>query len=78
MGEYDVKKSCEAQREYCRKNDKPHFAPYDGVCWKCRKNIYEPQKQKYGNREYTTGITTEQAGSSLVTGCPHCNRSFDD
>lgn len=77
-GEYNVLKSIEAQREYCKTKELPHFAPYDGICWKCRKNIYEPQIRKYGEREYETGITTEKAGSTLVTGCPHCHTTFCD
>lgn len=28
--------------------------------------------------DYITGITVEKAGSELVTGCPHCNKSYCD
>jgi len=28
--------------------------------------------------DYITGITVEKAGKELVTGCPHCNRSYCD
>ena len=28
--------------------------------------------------EYITGISNENAGTRLVTGCPHCNRSYCD
>ena len=62
---YNVQKSIEAQREYCRKNEMPQLAPHSGFCWKCGKQIY-------------TAITVEQAGKSLVTYCPHCHKSFDD
>ena len=75
---YNVHKSIEAQAKYCEENNLPHFAPHNGICWRCRKNIYEAHKAKYGNGEYETGITTESAGKSLVTYCPHCNRAFDD
>ena len=54
-----------AQAEYCRKNRLPFFAPTDGVCWRCRKNIYEK-------------ITLEEASSELVIGCPHCHKSYCD
>lgn len=27
---------------------------------------------------HSTGITTLEAAESLVTGCPHCNRSYCD
>lgn len=78
MEKYDVQKSIEAQKKYCGEKGLPHFAPYSGVCWKCHKNIYEPHHRKYGDRDYETGITTEKAGRELVTGCPHCNRSYCD
>ena len=28
--------------------------------------------------EYTTGVTVEKAANELITGCPHCNRSYCD
>ncbi|MBA1335892.1 MAG: hypothetical protein HPY66_1710 [Firmicutes bacterium] len=28
--------------------------------------------------DYISGITVEKAGKELVTGCPHCNRSYCD
>ena len=78
MDEYNVAKSIIAQMEYCAKKGYPHFAPTRGVCWSCGRNIYAACKHKYGDREFVTGITTEKAGSELVTGCPHCNRSYCD
>lgn len=86
--EFDVKKAIEAQNRYCKENNLPHFAPYDGRCWNCRRNIYElhywkredyrlvPAKQEEATTK--TGISVEKAGSELVTGCPHCNRSYCD
>lgn len=74
----DVQKSIEAQEKYCEEKNLPHFAPKSGICWRCRKNIYDMHKHKSGGREYETGITTEMAGKSLVTYCPHCHRAFDD
>lgn len=87
---YDVNKAIEAQAEYCEQNGLPHFAPYHGVCYRCIRNIYQPVKwKKEGWRnvpltsdaeeyDYITGITVEEAASNLVTGCPHCNRSYCD
>ena len=63
--EYNVQKSIEAQREYCKKTGQPLLAPRSGFCWKCGRQIY-------------TAISTERAGKSLVTYCPHCNKSFND
>ena len=65
---YDVEQAKEAQARYCTINGVPHFAPYSGICYKCRKNIYEQGKG--------FGISVERASSQLVTGCPHCHYSF--
>lgn len=77
---YNVSESIKAQQKYCVENKAPHFAPRSGICWKCHRNIYEPRKYfGYDNKtEYTSGITVEKAGIELVTGCPHCNRSYCD
>ena len=55
----------EAQAKYCKDNDLPHFAPFDGVCWSCGNQIYEK-------------ISVEEAGSKLITGCPRCCSSYCD
>lgn len=78
MDKYNVQESIKAQANYCKEKGYPHFAPRSGVCWNCNRNIYNPYKRKYGDREYETGITTEEASSELVTGCPHCNKSYCD
>lgn len=56
----------EAQRKYCKEKGLPHFAPGSGICFSCRQNIYEHK------------ATREMAGSSLITGCPFCLRSYCD
>ncbi len=76
MKRYDVYESIKAQKEYVGKTKSPHFAPTTGKCWSCNKNIYEKIEQEIGNRIFSTGIDVEQAESELVTGCPHCNRSY--
>jgi hypothetical protein len=54
----------EAQRALCKANGWPHFAPR--VCWHCRREIYShPSAQS-------------AAGTSLITGCPHCHASYCD
>lgn len=87
---YDVQASIQVQKKYCEDNSDPHFAPYSGLCWNCKRNIYQPIGWKYENgrriqvssdssdKDRVTGITVEKAGSELVTGCPHCNRSYCD
>lgn len=71
---YDAIKAHKAQEEYCEKNELPHFAP-TRYCWSCNRDIYEEYVRENG---FTTGISVQQAGSSLITGCPHCHRSYCD
>ena len=98
MAEYDVERARQAQKKLCEEKGYPDFAPSNGVCWACKKNIYEPLGRKRGQTsswvgrtgcrrvescpieeaDYVTGITVEKAATSLVTGCPHCNRSYCD
>ena len=68
---YNVEQSKKNQLEVWAKG-MPDFAPKSGICYKCRKQIYEKFVHKNG---ITTGITVEDA-KSLVTGCPHCHRSY--
>jgi hypothetical protein len=80
MKEYNIDKSVNAQKEYVKETQSPHFAPTSGRCWSCSKNIYKEYSHinLYTQSEYSTGIDVEQAGRALVTGCPHCNRSYCD
>lgn len=96
----EVSECIKAQRKYCKATGLPHFAPSDGICWSCHRNIYqfyghkgrdwEPEEPTFGWMQdravssvdgeeyaYITGYTNEEAGE-LVTGCPHCNRSYCD
>ena len=83
--EYNASKSIDAQEKYCAEEGYPHFAPASGVCFRCRKQIYESmehERKDYQTGEvvgnYTTGITVKEASSELITGCPHCNYSYCD
>jgi len=92
MSEYDVSKSVAAQKEFCEKTGEPHFAPSTGFCYCCGTNIYHPIAWERNLIDRCqvhmpldapevgkiTGITVEEAGKSLVTGCPHCHRSYCD
>ncbi|AHM74549.1 hypothetical protein [Yersinia hibernica] len=71
---YSSNMARKAQEEYCQNNGAPHFAPRDGICFRCKKDIY----QQHSLNGRSTGITIEKAGNELVTYCPHCNRSYDD
>lgn len=58
-----------AQRAYCDASGSTYFAPDNGICYHCGRNIY----QTYGE---SRGISQDEASHSLITGCPHCNYSF--
>lgn len=76
---YDRDKASKAQKEYCDRTSSPHFAPLGGRCWSCCNNIYDRIEHTMSNGEkYYTGITVENAGEYLITGCPHCHRSYCD
>lgn len=88
MKEYNVTKATVAQKEYQERTSSPDFPPRSGVCWSCRRNIYEnhywvvengqrkPATKE--NHKIETGISVQEAGERLVTGCPHCHRSYCD
>jgi len=77
--DFNVGKAVTAQNEYQKRTGSPAFPPSSGVCWVCRKNIYVPYEYKGANGEtYLVGITVKEAGERLITGCPHCNRSYCD
>jgi len=74
---YDATRAIIAQEAYCDKRGLPLFAPRNGWCSQCGRNIFEPYIYR---REpiVTIGITVEEAGSCHITSCPHCNKSFCD
>lgn len=62
---FDIKKACEAQRKFVKEHDYHHFAPDDGICYDCGRNIYG-----------LNGYSVERASSKLITGCPFCHYSY--
>ena len=68
---YDRRAAILAQDAYCMARGLPRFAPSDGVCWYCGDQIYTPSRRG-------GGITVEEAGSRIITGCPHCHKTFCD
>lgn len=73
---YNTQEANRAQIKYCTENGYPHFAPgHNGRCYRCGRDIYQRIEWPTG---YVTGISVEAAGSTLITGCPHCNYSFCD
>lgn len=71
--EFDPKQAAAVQKAYCQAEGIPMFAPHDGICYYCGRNIFLPTN---GSRGAVYGITVEEAGHRLITGCPHCNYSF--
>lgn len=71
--DFNPGRAAKAQSKYCDAHNCPKFAPSDGHCYRCGMNIYLPTNGPYGD---VRGITVEKAGSTLVTGCPHCHYSF--
>jgi hypothetical protein len=72
---FDVQAAIAAQRKLCDEKKWPHFAPSNGICYKCRRQIYSPVERQVG---FTSGVSVEQASTELVTGCPHCYMSYCD
>ena len=63
----------EKQANLCKDKKLPHFAPDNGKCWSCNRNIYQNYDYKLGGR-----ITQGETGEKFITGCPHCNRTYCD
>lgn len=74
MEHFNSSEARSAQDKYCEEKGYPHFAPMGGRCWNCNEDIYK----EIDHGGYKTGISVEKAGSTLVTGCPHCHRSYCD
>jgi hypothetical protein len=81
MSDYNIEESIKAQDKLCKEQGYPQFAPKNGVCWNCSQNIYSQGKRVWrGNsdEQVSEGISTDAATKELVTGCPHCFRSYCD
>jgi len=70
--------AAKAQEAYCNKHEVPMFAPTNGWCSRCGRNIFEPYPVRHGAETVTLGISVEEAGKRLISGCPHCNATFVD
>jgi len=74
METFDSSEAIKAQSNLQKAKGYPAFAPSRGICYNCGKNIYE----EINNGSYKSGISVERATNSLITGCPHCHRSYCD
>lgn len=59
------------QKKLCDERNFPHFAPKNGDCYHCGKNMYQNYVIK-GRQSYG------KDGKELITGCPHCHGSYCD
>ncbi len=69
---FDIQKSIAAQKKLQQEKGYPDFAPADGRCYNCRRQIYS----EIDRGPYKTGISVERASGDLITGCPHCHHSY--
>lgn len=67
----EIRRCIKAQKKYCEDHQAPHFAPEDGFCWSCGNQIYAPANG-YEGRDI------DYASKELITGCPHCHKSYCD
>lgn len=90
---FNIKKAIENQNKVWQDGN-PRFAPSDGNCWRCGKNIYEPVFKKYLKNNNVRGMKIievqdpaladhvigidVESAKRLVTGCPHCHRCYCD
>lgn len=77
---FNVDESLKAQRDLQKQKGYPGFAPSDGICYRCKRQIYAKieNKNEITGETYFTGVSVEKASSELITGCPHCHRSYCD
>ena len=69
-----VRSAIKAQEQYCKDNHDPLFAPQDGFCHSCGQQIYADIQTNWG----TDWGYADRASNELITGCPHCHRSYID
>ncbi len=90
---YDALKAVVAQRAYCAEKSFPNFAG-GGICFSCNRSVFERLKTRQVDQfvvteegglledsepvQRETGISVQEAAATLVTGCPHCHRTFCD
>jgi hypothetical protein len=75
---FNVNEAIQAQKKLQLEKKYPDFAPSNGICYACQKQIYSQIEQDFNGNIFFTGISVEKASKSLITGCPHCNRSYCD
>jgi hypothetical protein len=67
----EINECIQFQKKVCQEKGWLHFAPWDGVCFCCNKNIYQ-------NYEFAGMKSQGYSGKEPITGCPHCSRTYTD
>ena len=70
---FNPESAAAAQEAYCEEHGIPMFAPKNGCCPNCCRNIYLPISNGIV-RLY--GVSVQEAGERVISGCPHCHKSF--
>lgn len=73
---YYPDKAAAAQEQYCSERNTPMYAPKDGVCPCCGRNIYSSLRTSKG--EIVVGYSVQFASEHLITRCSWCCASFTD
>ena len=71
---FDISLAIAEQKKHQIIHNLPNFAPKSGICCHCKQNIYS----QIDHGTFKTGISVEEASSSLITECPHCHKSYCD
>lgn len=74
----EIAKCIKLQKGFAKKKDCPHFAPKDGICCRCGRNIYQNYEIRFFKETRNSKGYANIAGKELITGCPHCSRTFCD
>jgi hypothetical protein len=61
MNEIEIK--IEAQKKCCKDSKYPMFVPHNGICNKCKNQIFER-------------ISLEKCQNEVITECPYCEKSY--
>ena len=74
---FDWEKADKAQDDYCDRENLPRFAPRQ-FCYKCHQDIWAKEGKTIPGGRVISGISIEEAGDNLITGCPFCSATYCD
>lgn len=77
LSKQEIEEAVQKQLLFCKNHSLPMFAPNDGECYYCKKNIYQNYYDQIED-EASYGIKIDEAGKRHITYCRHCSRTFLD